>query len=158
MGVVDIQQVALAGIGIADMAVTAHALAFEAKRLQPVSGEDIIGQHGLPGGGDSRAITLAQGAPQSGLQMVGAVRGLAVQVQQPQPGQRENAQARLRQRLLEYARKHEQCGECHLPAQVDQGELTAQPGREKVQGHEPVQPARLDDGADGAAQAENRQE
>ena len=155
---VDIQQVALAGIGIADMAVTAHALAFEAKRLQPVSGEDIIGQHGLPGGGDSRAITLAQGAPQSGLQMVGAVRGLAVQVQQPQPGQRENAQARLRRRLLEYARKHEQCGECHLPAQVDQGELTAQPGREKVQGHEPVQPACLDDGADSAAQAENRKE
>ena len=157
VGMVNVQQVALAGTGVADIAVPAHTLALEAERFQPVAAEDIVAQQRLPLSGNRRAVTLAQGAPQAGLEVMGAVHGLAVDVQQAQPGQGENAHAGLRQRLAQPSGNRDQDGERKLPPQVNQGELATQPGGEKIQGHQPVQPAGLHQRTDRAGQAHYRE-
>ena len=97
--VINIQQIALAGIGIADMAVQAHTLALEMKGLDPVPADNVVAQHMLALSGNIRAIILAQGAAQGRPQVLRRVHGLAVQVDQAQPGQGEKTQPGLGQRV-----------------------------------------------------------
>jgi hypothetical protein len=126
------------------------------KRPHPVAGFDVVHQQALPFEGNARPIVRPQGAPQRSAQVTGRVHGLAVKVDETKPGQAEDTQRRLGQRLGQAAAEGEQRGDRQLPDQVNQGQLARQPRREKIQGREPVKLARLYHGAQRAEHAHHR--
>ena len=157
MGMINVEQIALAGIRVGDMAVLTHAYALEIKRLYPMAGENVIAQDMLALGGYIRAIILSQRPAQGGAKVLRRIHRLAVQVDQAQPGQREDTQSGLGQRLGQPTRKGQYSGHSHLPQHMNQGQLTAQPGTEEIHRHQPVEPARLyyrRDSAVGAQQCQ----
>ena len=121
MGVVDVQQIALARIRIGDMTVRAHPFTLEIEGPEPVSGENIIAQYVLPIVGYVFPIVVAQCTTQGRTRLVWRVHRLAVQIDETQPGQRKNTQSGLNQGIGQSTRKCHQAGQGHLPQQMNEG-------------------------------------